>query len=80
MLLFGILAATAVLLALLIAYICYRLAFYAPARKPLPEGVVDTPEGAIYDPFRESMIRWARESKKCFYLAFWPQRPSFWRF
>lgn len=63
MLLFGILAATAVLLALLIAYICYRLAFYAPARKPLPEGVVDTPEGAIYDPFRESMIRWARETR-----------------
>lgn len=63
MLIFGILAATAVLLMLLIAYICFRLAFYAPARKPLPEGAVDTPEGAIYDPFRESMIRWARETR-----------------
>lgn len=63
MLIFGILAATAVLLMLLIAYVCYRLAFYAPARKPLPEGAVDTPEGAIYDPFRESMIRWARETR-----------------
>lgn len=49
------------LLTLLIAYICYRIAFYAPERKPLPSDVIEIPEGEIYEPFRESMENWARE-------------------
>ena len=37
------------------AYICYRMAFYSPPRKP-PEGDrVATPVGEIYAPFREKM-------------------------
>lgn len=46
---------------LVIAYICYRMAFYAPPRKPLPPDVIEIPEGKIYKPFRESMEGWARE-------------------
>ena len=55
----------AVLLAVLvIAYICFRMAFYAPPRKPLPEDVIEIPEGEIYDVFREPMEKWAREVRK----------------
>ena len=28
---------------LLIAYLCFRMAFYSAPRKPLPEGFVDVP-------------------------------------
>ena len=37
--LLGIVAAV-----LLIAYGCYRFAFYAPPRKPLPPDVIELPE------------------------------------
>lgn len=49
------------LLTLLIAYICYRIAFYVPERKPLPEDVIELPEGEIYEVYWESMEKWARE-------------------
>lgn len=48
----------------IIGYICYRIAFYAPPRKPQPEDVIDIPKGEIYEIFRESMEKWAREVKK----------------
>ena len=46
---------------LLIAYICFRMAFYAKPRKPLPEDVIEIPDGEIYEVYRESMEKWARE-------------------
>ena len=48
-------------LILLIAYICYRIAFYAPPRKPLPEGTIEIPEGEIYEAHREKMENWVRQ-------------------
>ena len=48
---------------LLVVYGCFRMAFYAPDRKPLPEGVIETPEGAIYDPYREKMEQWVHEAR-----------------
>ena len=47
--------AAAVLLA---AYGCYRFAFYAPDRKPVAEEIIETPEGKVYDPYREKMKKW----------------------
>ncbi len=47
---------------LVIAYICYRMAFYAVPRKPLGDEV-EIPEGEIYEPFRESMEKWARQTR-----------------
>ena len=55
-----ILAALA-LLVLLIAYLCFRMAFYAPPRKPRDPDFVDLPQGKIYEPFWEDMTRWTRE-------------------
>lgn len=58
-----ILLITAVIAAavLIIAYICYRMAFFSPDRKIDESGAIDTPEGEIYDTFRESMENWVRE-------------------
>ena len=61
MILFWILvvAAFAVLTA---AFICYRIAFYAPPRKEkVPSDTIEIPEGEIYEVFRESMEQWTRE-------------------
>ena len=60
MLIFGILLGLAALV-LLISYICYRIAFYAPTRKPLPEGTIEIPEGEIYEAHREKMENWVRK-------------------
>lgn len=54
--LLGIVAAV-----LLIAYGCYRFAFYAPPRKPLPPDVIELPEGAVYEPFYPQMEEWVRQ-------------------
>ena len=60
MLIFSILLGLAALI-LLISYICYRIAFYAPTRKPLPEGTIEIPEGEIYEAHREKMENWVRK-------------------
>ena len=56
---FWILGALIVLLPV-ITYICYRMAFYAPPRKPMGEAI-EIPEGEIYEAYREPMENWARE-------------------
>lgn len=44
-----------------ITYLCYRMAFYAPPRKMRDPDAYDIPEGAVYEPFRELMIGYARQ-------------------
>ena len=44
------------------AYLCFRMAFYNPKPKG-PTEEYPTPEGPIYDPFREQMIAWIKESR-----------------
>ena len=49
--------------ALLIAYICYRMAFYSD-RRPKPNAEeYSIPEGEIYEPFRDQMIQWIKEAR-----------------
>ena len=62
MLVIWILAAIVVLV-LLISYACYRMAFYAPARKPTGPDEYPIPEGRIYEPFREQMVAWMKECR-----------------
>jgi len=45
-------------LALLGAYICYRIVFYAPPAKPLAEGEFDLPPDDIYKPHWPQMAAW----------------------
>ena len=42
-----------------IAYVCYRIAFYNPKVKTDPQRI-DIPEGEIYEPFRDVMTDWVR--------------------
>jgi fermentation-respiration switch protein FrsA (DUF1100 family) len=45
---------------LVVCYYCYRVAFYAPPRKPRKEEF-DLPGGPVYEPFHEKMRGWVRE-------------------
>ncbi len=52
-----------VLLVLLTALVCFLKVFYSPTRKPVGEDEFPTPEGKIYDPFREEMINWIKMTR-----------------
>ncbi len=48
------------LLAVGVAWICYRMAFYVPRRRPQTPLV---PEGETYRPFKEKIEHWAAETE-----------------
>ena len=52
--------AALILLILLLSYLCYRMAFYSPNRKPLSPDTYPVPQGAAYDPHKEQMIAWIK--------------------
>lgn len=49
-----------ILLSLLISFICFRMAFYAP-RKQNSNEEFKLPNGAIYERYRDVMIQWIKE-------------------
>ena len=53
----------AAVICLLICYGCYRFAFYVPNRKPLLSDAIEIPEGEIYEPHREKMTQWIKETR-----------------
>ena len=55
--------AAVLLLVLAGCYLCFRIAFYAAPRKEKDPETIETPPGAIYDPFREQMVRWVKEAR-----------------
>lgn len=46
---------------LLIAYICFRMAFYVPKQYIIGPEDYPIPEGKIYEPYREQMVAWMKE-------------------
>ena len=52
-----------VIAVLVIAYICYRITFYAKDRDPA-DNAIGLPEGSVYEPFREKIECWAKEARK----------------
>lgn len=50
------------LIVMIAAYCCYRMAFYV-RREPITDAIL-VPEGKIYEPFHEDMIRWVKEARK----------------
>jgi len=46
-----------------LAYICYRMAFYSPNCSSVQSEEIEIPKGKIYEPFREQMERWTKESR-----------------
>ena len=61
--LIGILLIILAVLAALMLY-CYRISFYVPPRKEMPEGFIDLPPGPVYEPFYPQMRAWALENRK----------------
>ncbi len=55
--------ASVIALCLLAAFICYLLTFYSPKRKPVGENEYPTPEGKIYEPYREQMVEWIKKMR-----------------
>lgn len=63
LLIFGIILLFMAMAILIIAYVCFRIAFLVPNKngKRIEQNVVL--EGAEYDPYRENIKKWAEEAK-----------------
>ena len=48
-------------LCLIIAYICFRMAFYVPKKIIIGPDDYPIPDGEIYEPHREQMVAWMKE-------------------
>lgn len=59
---FGIVAAALVAAVLLVTYLCYRMAFYAD--RSIPQEEFPLPKGKEYEPYREKMIQWIKETRQ----------------
>ena len=46
--------------ALIAAFVCYRMVFYSPARRVLGEDEYEIPEGEIYEVFRTEIVDWIK--------------------
>lgn len=57
-----LLGSLACLAVLGIAYVCFRMGFYAP-RTEMPSDKMDLPEGEIYEPYWPAMERWHKETR-----------------
>ncbi len=49
---------------LVLAYVCFRITFYAKRSKTVSDNVFEMPGGEIYEPFKESMENWAKETRE----------------
>ena len=61
LLVLAIVVAVVAALIFLVAYLCYRMAFFAARRKTLPDDVIDVPAGKVYEVFRSDFEKWGRE-------------------
>ena len=59
---FGIIL-TLLILILLIAYVCFRIVFYIPPRKPIAEDEFPLPPGKAYEEYRSVMERWMKTAR-----------------
>ena len=46
-----------------IAYICFRIGFYVPRSNNAPTEEYPIPEGKIYEPYRDIMVGWMKETR-----------------
>ena len=49
---------------LAVSYGCFRMGFFASRKKAVASDAIETPEGAIYDPYRSKMEQWVREARQ----------------
>ena len=60
-----------VALILLICFICFHMAFFVPKHGPIGEEEYPIPDGEIYEPFREQMVSWMRQTRQLPREDFW---------
>ena len=53
-----------VCLLLLIAIICFCITFFVPSHKPIGSDEYPTPPGKVYEPFRDRIVMWMKETRK----------------
>ncbi len=63
LLIFTVTIALLALTALLISYICYRMAFYVHDKDKKSTEEFPIPEGEIYEPWRDKMVGWMKETR-----------------
>ena len=54
----------ALVLVLAISLLCFHMAFYVPKHGPVDPNEYPIPEGEIYEPFREKMVNWMKQTRK----------------
>ena len=52
-----------ILFSLIVAYICFRMVFYAPRKHKLSSDDLPVPEGEIYEPYHSLMKKWILEAR-----------------
>lgn len=50
-----------IVLVLVVAFICFYVAFFVPKHGPVAMDDYTIPKGEIYEPFREQMVQWMKE-------------------
>jgi hypothetical protein len=58
-------------LILLISFVCFYMAFFVPKHSPVADDEYPIPEGEIYEPFREKMVNWMRQTRQLPREDFW---------
>lgn len=44
-------------------YLCFRMAFYMTDKQKRPRTEYDIPDGEIYEPYRDRMVQWIKETR-----------------
>ena len=50
-------------LVLVIAYVCFRMAFFVPKKRPVEKEEYPIPDGDEYLPYRDQMIQWIQQTR-----------------
>ena len=58
-------------LALLISFICFYMAFFVPKHGPVDPNEYPIPDGEIYEPFRDKMVNWMKQTRQLPYEDFY---------
>ena len=54
---------SAIFLAILLSYICFRIVFYEPRKQQISTDELPVPEGEIYEPYHPLMKQWILEAR-----------------
>ncbi len=66
-----VVAAALAAIVLLITYVCYRMAFYMKDAHKIPKEEYPVPAGQSYEPYRERMIGWMKQTRSLPREEFW---------